>query len=546
MKIVEKMVRLHDNGYGTSYRSTCSCGHTAVSMPRPMQINVAEYLERGALASCPNKTAIIEGANRYTFAELERYAKRCATLLIQRTQGTGAPIAVFLPKGATTVFADLGIIYSGGIYSNLDVKSPPQRIKNILANLGPALIITSKALLASVVELGVAQSQVLLVDDLFDDTIVVDSAGITARLEQVIDTDPLCIINTSGSTGTPKGVVMHHRSVIDFMDWVMDRLGLDGSETIGSLSPFYFDIYTLELYLSLAKGSTLVVIPDELAMFPAKLVAFLSEMEVSFLFWVPTIMVNIANLGLLGSADLGKLKKIFFAGEVFPTKHLNIWRRHLPDAVFVNLYGPIEITVDCTYFVVDRELRDDEPLPIGYACRNTSILILDENDQPAATGQPGELCVRGSSLALGYWNDPEKTAKAFVQNPLNKHYPELIYRTGDVVSRNDRGEILFLGRKDFQIKHLGYRIELGEIEHLVTSIGLVDNACVLYHRERKEITLFFEAKEPVQPAAIRQGLAGVLPKYMLPTVFRQMEALPRNPNGKIDRNGLSALLEPQP
>ena len=511
-----------------------------------MQINVIDYLERGALVTCPHKTAIIDGADRYTFAQVERHAKRCASRLIERTRGTSALITVFLPKGATTIFADLGIIYSGNIYSNLDVKSPPQRIKNILGKLQPELIITSKALLASVEALGVAPSQVLVVDEVFDDAVVVDTAGIAARLARVIDTDPLCIINTSGSTGTPKGVAMHHRSVIDFMDWVMERLGLDGTEVIGSLSPFYFDIYTLELYLALAKGSTLVVIPDALPMFPAKLVTFLAELEISFIFWVPTIMVNIANLGLLGSADLGKLRKIFFAGEVFPTKHLNLWRARLPDALFVNLYGPIEITVDCTYFVVDREFRDDEPLPIGVPCRNTSILILDDHDQLAADGQPGELCVRGTSLALGYWNDPEKTAKAFVQNPLNNHYPELIYRTGDIVARNDRQEIMFLGRKDFQIKHLGYRIELGEIEHVVTSIGLVDNACVLYHRERKEITLFFEAKEQVLPAAIRQGLAGVLPKYMLPTVFRQMENLPRNPNGKIDRSGLSELLEQPP
>ncbi|MEO7734511.1 MAG: amino acid adenylation domain-containing protein [Kofleriaceae bacterium] len=508
-----------------------------------MQINVAEYLERGALVTSPNKTAIVDGAQRYTFADIERHAKRCATLLLQRQPGATAPIAVFLPKGAATIFADLGIIYSGHIYSNLDVKSPAQRIKNILANLGPALIITSQALQASVLALGADPAQVLLIDQIFDEAIAIDPAAIAARLARVIDTDPLCIINTSGSTGTPKGVVMHHRSVIDFMDWVFERLELDGREVIGSLSPFYFDIYTLELYLCLAKGATIVVIPDELAIFPAKLVGFLAEHEVSFLFWVPTIMVNIANLGLLGSADLGKLRNIFFAGEVFPTKHLNIWRRHLPEARFVNLYGPIEITVDCTYFVVDREFRDDEPLPIGVACRNTDILILDEHDQPAADNQPGELCVRGSSLALGYWNDAEKTAKAFVQNPLNKHYPELIYRTGDVVSRNDRQEILFLGRKDFQIKHLGYRIELGEIEHLVTGTGLVDNACVLYHRDRKEITLFFEAKQQVQPSTIRQGLAAVLPKYMLPTVFRQMDALPRNPNGKIDRQGLSSLLE---
>jgi D-alanine--poly(phosphoribitol) ligase subunit 1 len=522
----------------TTQRELCM-----VREPVSMQINVAEYLERGALVASPQKTAIVDGDKRYTFQDVERYAKRCASLLIPRLDRTSTAVAVFLPKGATTVFADLGIIYSGNAYSNLDIKSPAQRIKNILGNLQPSLVITSKALLPTVEALGVNTAGVFVIDEVFDDAVTSDHAAIAARLERVIDTDPLCIINTSGSTGTPKGVVMHHRSVIDFMDWVMDRLELDGSEVIGSLSPFYFDIYTLELYVALAKGSTIVIIPDELPIFPAKLVGYLAEMKISFIFWVPTIMVNIANLGLLDTVDLGTLRKIFFAGEVFPTKHLNVWRRKLPAAVFVNLYGPIEISVDCTYFVVDRELRDDEALPIGIPCRNTDILILNDKDEPASGPEPGELCVRGSSLALGYWNDPEKTAKAFVQNPLNKHYPELIYRTGDLVCRNERGEIMFLGRKDFQIKHLGYRIELGEIEHVVTSTGLVDNACVLYHRDRKEITLFFEAKQPVAAAAIRQGLSGVLPKYMLPTVFRQMEALPRNPNGKIDRQGLSTLLE---
>ena len=515
-------------------------------MTRSMQVNVAEFLERGALITCPGKTAIIDGANRYTFTDVERHAKRCATLILGRHAGPPAPIAVFLVRGATTVLADLGITYSGNIYCNLDVKSPPQRIKNIVGNLDPALIITSQALLAAVTALGVARDRILLIEEIFDDTIAIDAAGIAARLARVIDTDPLCIINTSGSTGTPKGVVIHHRSVLDFMGWVTDRLALEGGEVMGMLSPSYFDHYTFEVCLCMSRGSTLVMIPDDLPVFPAKLVAYVAEMEINFIFWVPTIMVNIANLGLLASADLSKLTKIFFAGEVFPTKHFNVWRRHLPQAMFVNLYGPTETTVDCTYFVVDREFRDDEALPIGFPCRNTDILILDEHDQLAVGTQPGELCVRGTSLALGYWNDRERTARAFVQNPLNPHYPELIYRTGDLVCRNERQEIMFLGRKDFQIKHLGYRIELGEIEHVVTSSGLVDNGCVLYHRERKEITLFFEAKAQVQPATIRQGLAAVLPKYMLPTVFRQMETLPRNANGKIDRQGLTSLLEHQP
>jgi non-ribosomal peptide synthetase component F len=323
------------------------------------------------------------------------------------------------------------------------------------------------------------------------------------------------------------------------MDWAFQRLGLDGSEVIGSLSPFYFDIYTLELYLCLAKGATLVIIPEQCAAFPAKLLDFMVAQAISFIFWVPTVMVNIANQNLLAKWKLEALRKVFFAGEVFPTKHLNYWRRHVPGALFVNLYGPIEITVDCTYFVVDRDFADDEKLPIGFPCRNTDILILNEQNQPAKVDEPGELCVRGSSLALGYWNNPEKTAEAFVQNPLNPHYPELIYRTGDLVYRDHRGEIMFIGRKDFQIKHLGYRIELGEIEHAVLQVEGVRHACVVYQQGRKEITLFFESDDELAPAFIRERLTAFLPKYMLPTVFHRMDQLPRNPNGKIDRQELA-------
>lgn len=204
----------------------------------------------------------------------------------------------------------------------------------------------------------------------------------------------------------------------------------------------------------------------------------------------------------------------------------------------MNLYGPIEITVDCTYFVVDREMRDDEPLPIGFPCRNTDVLVLNEENQPCAVNEPGELCIRGTSLALGYWNNPEQTTRAFVQNPLNPHYPELIYRTGDIVLRNETGELMFRGRRDFQIKHLGYRIELAEIELACSSIESIRNVCVLYNTDRKEITLFYEAPPEVTPAAIRGKLAVILPKYMIPTTFHRLDEMPRNPNGKIDRLAL--------
>lgn len=510
-----------------------------------MQLNILEYLEEGALRCCPDKEAIIDGERSYSFAEVARNAKRCAAQILHRHDTTNQPVAVFLPKGANVIIADLGIVYSGNIYTNLDTKSPTQRVLGILKNINPFLIITSRPLAVQLHLAGVPQEQILIIEEISNDEIEIDEALLFRRLESIIDTDPLCIINTSGSTGVPKGVVLGHRSTIDFMDWCFNRFEFDGTERIGSLSPFYFDIYTLELNLCLAKGATIVIIPEEAGIFPAKLMEFVSAQSITFIFWVPSIMVNIYNQGLLDQFDLSALKTVFFAGEVFPAKHLNGWRRALPGASFVNLYGPIEITVDCTYFVVNREFGEDEALPIGFPCRNTSIMILNEKNEPCAVGERGELCVRGTSLAMGYWNDPVKTAKAFVQNPLNNHYPELIYRTGDLVYRNERDEIMFVGRTDYQIKHLGYRIELPEIEHQVLALDGIANACVLYNQPAKQITLFYETHgdADVSTAVIRAKLAEVFPKYMLPTAFHRMPELPRNPNGKIDRNGLAALLQ---
>lgn len=504
-----------------------------------MQVNVLTYLEAGALLHFPEKIAVVDGDMKITFAQLARRAKRLAVTLVAAADVMHQPVAVYLPKCVDTVAADLAILYTGNIYTNLDIRSPPQRLKNIISNIGPALVVSSGQHTDDLLAAGVVPSQIIDLDKLDESPVEPSSEWLARRLALVIDTDPLCIINTSGSTGTPKGVVLNHRGTIDFMDWVFDTFAFDNLTVIGSLSPFYFDIYTLELFVCLAKGATLVIIPDQLPIFPVKLMAFLAEARISFLFWVPSIMVNIANLDLLGQAPLPDLRRIFFAGEVFPTRHLNMWRRALPEAEFVNLYGPIEIHVDCTYYIVSGEIADDQPLPIGVPCRNTDILILNEANAPCAVDEQGELCVRGSSLSNGYWSDPEKTARAFVQNPLNTHYPELIYRTGDLALRRANGQIYLVGRKDFQIKHLGYRIELPEIEHQVLGIPGIANACVVYDQPKKAITLFYQPSgAEVSAAAIRQALSDIFPKYMLPTVFRSMERLPVNPNGKIDRNGL--------
>jgi amino acid adenylation domain-containing protein len=505
-----------------------------------MQINAVDYFEKGALRHSKLKVAVREQAGEYTFAQLERYAKNLAALIVKRGDFVRKPIPVFLPKSMGNIVADLGILYSGNAYANLDIKSPVQRVKGMLDNLAPELIVATSSQVSALAALGYGREKLLLVEEAMVDEVRYENETLLKRLDRVIDTDPYCIIHTSGSTGIPKGVGLNHRSTIDFIDWSFDTLNLDGTEVMASLAPIYFDAYTLEFWTMLSKGATWVVVPDSCATFPVKLVDFISNGGINFIFWVPTIMVNIANQDLLAEADLSAITKVFFIGEVFPTKHLNYWRRHLPQAVFVNLYGPIEIVVACTYYIVDREFSDEERIPVGFPMRNTEILILTDENQPAKLNEPGEVCVRGSSLALGYWNNPERTSKGFVQNPLNPHYPELIYRTGDSGFWNERGEIMLLGRKDFQIKHLGYRIELGEIEHAVLQIPGLKNACVVYQHEQKEIVLFYESAQEQTPAFIREKLSPLIPKYMMPMRFNWMEAMPRNPNGKIDRASLVA------
>ena len=269
----------------------------------------------------------------------------------------------------------------------------------------------------------------------------------------------------------------------------------------------------------------------------------MNDNKINTIFWVPSALIYVANSGILEEQLPEYIKRILFCGEVMPNKQLNQWRRKLPNVLYANLYGPTEITDACTYFIVDRPMEDDEPLPIGIPCANTDILVLnDKNEIVSQEGECGELCVRGSSLALGYYNNPEKTSAAFVQNPLNHAYPELIYRTGDIVKYNDRHELIYLSRKDFQIKHMGHRIEIGEIETAVLSLDGVENGCIIYDDQHEKIVLFYQASEVIDKQ-IMTGLRKLLPKYMLPNQLIQQSSLPMNRNGKIDRVELKGRLQ---
>ena len=500
-----------------------------------MKINILDYFYN-KVSEHPNKVAVIEGDSHIQFRQLYEQSISLAYEFINCIKSVNTPIAVYLPKSINAVIADTSITLSGNVYMNLDTKAPVERIKNILTQVEPSILITSTQYITNIETILPDYQKVYLIDQhtfIFNEQI---ENEVLEKVKLLIDTDPYCIINTSGSTGTPKSVVLNHRSFIDFTDWSVETLQISENEIIGSLSPLIFDIYSHELCMMMAQGSTIVLLPSELSAFPFKILEILQREHVSYIFWVPTIMVNIANMDLLSKIELPDIKTIWFAGEVFPTKQYNYWHKKLPTTKFVNLYGPIEITLDCTYYIVDREFDDNEPLPIGYPCRNTSILILNENDKLCKIGEEGELCVRGTSLAMGYYNNWEKTTTAFTQNPLNTKYPEIIYRTGDIVMENNNGEIIFRGRKDTLIKHMGYRIELGEIEHIaVNTLRLVSNACVLYHNSHKEIVLVYENEKELPPAEFRKQLGLHLSKYMIPTKYFRVEKMPMNANGKIDR-----------
>jgi amino acid adenylation domain-containing protein len=420
----------------------------------------------------------------------------------------------------------------------LDVNTPSDRLHNIFQLINPEILITNNKNL-DYVNKYFDQSKIILIDNI-NYNIPTDRSFIDSRLFKQIDVDPWCIINTSGSTGTPKGVTLSHRNYLNYTTWAINEFNFNGSEILGVLSPPYFDHFNFEMCLMMFKSSTLVLLDNSMAAFPIKLLEVLAEKNVNFIFWVPTIMVNIANLDLLSSFNLSELKMIWFAGEVFPTKQFNYWRNKFPQSTFVNLYGPTEITVDCTFYKVNRILKDSEPIPIGHACKNTDVFILTEDNKFAENGNEGELCVRGTSLALGYYNNWIKTQEVFIQNPLNENYPELIYRTGDIVYVNEYDEIIFKGRKDGYIKHLGYRIELGEIEHVIVNVlQMVKNCCVVYHIAKKEITTIYESQEEITDGEFRKRLLQHFPKYMIPTKYIKMAELPRNKNGKIDRLALN-------
>ncbi len=494
-----------------------------------MQKNVIEYLQN-TVNKFPNKTAVEDSEMCLSFSELWINAQKLSCTLCKKI-GNNNPIGVYIPKGCMMVSSFAAINLSGNFYVPLDTKSPDSRINSILTTLDSQIVITDRNHEKQLKSF--CHNTIIVIEDVLNNTFDINDAF--CNMSKQIDTDPVYSIFTSGSTGTPKGVVISHRGVIDYIDWAVDCFRFEPESVIGNQAPFYFDNSTLDIYLMYATGATLSIIPETFFAFPSKLVDYLNDKKITFVFWVPFVLVNVANLNILETKKPKYIKDIFFAGEVMPNKHLNYWRKNLPNCRFANLYGPTEITVDCTYYEVKREFSDCESLPIGFPCKNSDVMILVDRKRRATQGEQGELCVRGSSLALGYYNNPEKTQSSFIQNPLQNHYPETIYCTGDIVYENELGEIMYVGRIDSQIKHNGYRIELGEIETAILSTNLVNNCCVIYDFNKKKIVMFYQSVLELNMVELRKLLSVKIPRYMMPSDFHKEEILKQNGSGKIDR-----------
>ncbi len=496
--------------------------------------NILQYLEKSAIMH-PGKIVFADADKSITYTSFVEEAMAVGTAIASHLGGRrNCPVAVIMPRSVENLIAMMGVVYSGNFYVVIDCEMPQARVEKIFQTLQPAAVILPQEWME---ERSAWVSDIPFLSYENCAGTAADNALLGEIRSAMADTDPLYALFTSGSTGNPKGAVLSHRNVIAYSKWYADTFSITEKTVFANQTPFYFSMSVSDIFSTMRTGATLHIVPKSLFSFPVKLIEFLNERLVNTIYWVPSALCIVANWKVLDYVMPQHMEKVLFAGEVMPVRQLNYWMDKLPDAMFANLFGPTETTDICTYYVVDRRFDNSETLPIGRACDNCDVFIIGEDGKQVSRGEEGELYVRGSFVGMGYYNDPEKTAAAFVQNPLQKSYPERVYKTGDLVRENERGELLYISRKDFQIKHMGYRIELSEIEAAAGAIPEISACAAVYDGSRDKIILVYQGKR-LEDAVLCQTLAKRLPAYMMPGCFIRVKAMPYNQNGKIDRKYL--------
>ncbi len=481
----------------------------------------------------PDKIAFVDDKRSITFSALYEEAVKIASSIAD-TGYFGCPVLIYMEKSISMISSFLGTAYSGNFYTPADTKMPDERMKSILDRLNPSVIITDRKHEEDIRRIA-GTRDIKLYEDLVNAEADMEKvSGIRSRIK---DTDILYVMFTSGSTGIPKGVMIDHRAVIDFTDWISECYRFDEETVFAGQAQLYFDLSLQDVYAPLRNGSETILIPGRVFSFPVRVWNMILKHGVNTLVWVPSMLRLFADLDVLAHVEKAPLKNVLFCGEVMPVKQLNYWMKNYPDTVFANLYGPTECTEACTFYTIESPLRDDKVLPIGKPCKNTDVFVVGESGNIISKpGVTGELYVGGICLGRGYYGDNKATDEAFVPHPADGTYDGLVYRTGDLVMYNEKHELVFVGRKDQQIKVHGYRVELGDIESAANFVDGVTYGCCLYDPDSEQIILVYTGDVDEEELDVK--LKGKLRDYMIPKKYVHRDSIIFNSNGKTDRKAL--------
>lgn len=511
----------------------------------------------------PDSEAIAFKDRTITYAELERESNKLAHALIALQTKRGDRVGLYLDRGIESIIAACGVLKTGATYVPIDPMGPLRRVNYIIEKCGIKSLLTSREKLTKIEQAfpensplenivlmdGIDPGQRMLLGStrLSSGFSVPDELGEIIPVVNIIDSDIAYILFTSGSTGNPKGVMISHLNSLTFINSVCEFFRIQKEDRFSNIAPLHFDMSVFDIFVAFKAGACVVVIPETAAIFPIKLAEYISEKKISVWNSVPSALSLLATFKNLGNFDLSRLRLILFAGELFPLKYLRLLQEAIPGARFCNMYGQTEANSSTFYWVDQVPSEESGTLPIGKALPNFEVFALDENGiRVHDPGQEGELYVRASTVALGYWAEAEKTSNAFVKNPLCPDLPERVYKTGDLVRLNSDGNYVFLGRKDHMIKSRGYRIEIGEIETVLCNHPEIKNAVVIPIPDelignRLSVIVVPFAPDKITKDDIFQYCFAQLPKYMVPESVEFRDSLPTTSSGKVDRQKLKGL-----
>ncbi|HOX24799.1 MAG TPA: amino acid adenylation domain-containing protein [Candidatus Krumholzibacteria bacterium] len=503
-----------------------------------------------AFAAHADRPAVYAGNDLLTYADLARRAEVVRAHLAAAGIGRGDRVAFWMEKSFDALAVLLGALFAGAAYVPIDPRAPWLRAAAILGDCGPAALAVD-ALRAR--EIAAHRDEIdggLLilqegVDPLGPGAAAAIAAGAKAGdLAPLSPEDPAYILYTSGSTGRPKGVVLSHRAALGFVDWSIATFSLGPDDRATSHAPFHFDLSTFDLFATLCSGGSVRLLGSVESMVYPYLVRMLPTWGITVWYSVPSALIGMLQHGALSGESWPQARVVLFAGEVFPTPWLARLRRALPRPRLFNLFGPTETNV-CTYYEVGDVSPDEtRPIPIGRICEHLDGAICDDAGREVAPGEEGNLLVGGDNLLTEYWGDPVLTARRLRADPRPGR-AGVLFNTGDRVRAGADGNLIFLGRRDHQVKVRGYRVELGEIESVLHGLaGIADAAVVAVpddgHGHRLLAYVVIAGGAGLEVGTIRSHLTERVPLYMVPEQITVVPQLPRTSTGKIDRVALAA------